>query len=58
MPKPQEDETRKEFISRCIEYVSKEKDWDQDQVAAYCYHIWREENSSKVKGYLIGNENE
>lgn len=49
MPKPTVNETKKEFISRCISVVSKEEDkedWDKDKIIAYCYSLWREKDSS------------
>ena len=52
MPKPSENETKEEFISRCIAYVKKEKDWENDRVAAYCYSIWRDDKKSSIKEYL------
>jgi len=40
MPEPRKDETKENFISRCIPYVVKEGR-KQDQAAAICYSIWK-----------------
>ncbi len=48
MPKPKPEESKKDFISRCISVVAKEKrSWDKDRVVAYCYVLWEKskENS-------------
>lgn len=60
MPEPQTGETQKEFIGRCIPFVKKEHpDWEQDQIVAVCYSIWRrskgiKDNTIDAKGYFIG----
>ena len=42
MPQPRKGESEKEFINRCIPYVSKEHgDWDNDKVIAVCYSLWK-----------------
>ena len=50
MPKPREDETKEEFISRCISYMEEnEKDRfpSREQRIAVCYSYW--ENKDKEK---------
>jgi hypothetical protein len=43
MPKPRKNETRKQFISRCIPYVHKERpSWENDHIIAYCFGVWKE----------------
>ena len=57
MPRPLEGESKDTFISRCIGYVSKEKkDWEQDQVVAYCYSIWEEEAEEEIAAAFILRE--
>jgi hypothetical protein len=42
MPEVKPGESEKEFIPRCISYVSKEhSDWDNDKCVAVCYSIYR-----------------
>lgn len=46
---PKSGETQDEFVSRCIgEEISSGK--EQDQAAAICYSVWRQENMSKLSG--------
>jgi len=40
IPKPHKDETKDEFISRCMETDSM-KEYPQDQRLAVCYSNWR-----------------
>ena len=57
MPTPKNNESKNDFIPRCISYVSKEKpDWEQDKVSAYCYSIWREKSSSSEKAAYAGEK--
>ena len=50
MPKPREDETKEEFISRCISYMEeneRDKFPSREQRIAVCYSYW--ENKDKEK---------
>lgn len=41
MPKPIKNETKNDFLSRCISYVSDEfPNWNNTKVVAHCYTIW------------------
>lgn len=42
IPKPGEEETEDEFISRCVPIVLEDDDMEQDQAVAICYDAWRE----------------
>jgi hypothetical protein len=42
MPYPEPGESKKDYISRCIPYVIKEKGIEQDQAVAICYGLWKE----------------
>ena len=42
MPKPKIDETKEEFIKRCIPIVESEG-YPQKQAIAICYSIWKKE---------------
>lgn len=50
MPKPYEDETKEEFISRCISYMEEnEKDQfpTREQRIAVCYSYWEDKYKEK-----------
>jgi hypothetical protein len=52
MPTPNKNETKQEFISRCIKQVSNEddkQDWGQDRIQAYCYSLWKENSESTMR---------
>ena len=50
MPSPNPNETKEEFVARCIPYVKKEKpDWQQEHVVAYCFGIWKENSSQRIR---------
>ena len=63
MPYPKENETKSEYISRCIPYVVKEGTAkDEKQAAAICYSMWdkkkNEEKMSNIIDKYIINEKE
>lgn len=45
MPKPEEGETEKEFLKRCIPYLIKDENYGQKQSVAICYSIYRKDGS-------------
>ena len=45
MPKPEEGETEKEFLKRCIPYLIKDENYGQKQAVAICYSIYRKDGS-------------
>lgn len=47
--KPQSGETEQEFVSRCIP-VEIESGYPQEQAAAICYSIYRQEEMKSAKG--------
>lgn len=48
MPTPNKNETEKDFISRCVPYVLKEKTAKtKEQAVAICYSIWRRSKGKK-----------
>ncbi len=52
MPTPKKDEKKGDFISRCMEYVSKEedkKDWTKEHKLGYCYGIWKDHAKSEIE---------
>lgn len=53
-PEPKPGESQKAFIERCIPYVKNEHpDWEQDQIVAVCYSIWRRKHEGKnFKEYM------
>ena len=42
MPKPRPDESKDDFISRCMEQLISEENRPQDQAYAMCNSIWEE----------------
>lgn len=59
MPRPRSDETRDDFISRCMSVVSNEKDkqdWSDKRKAAYCHGLWEQskESSNTIKKAYAG----
>lgn len=49
MPKPKPNETKKEFISRCVPYVLKEGTAkDNKQAVAICNSIWKKHLKEKA----------
>lgn len=43
IPTPNEDESREDFISRCMEQLADDDEFDdQDQRAGVCFSKWRE----------------
>ena len=40
MPTPNQDETKQEFVSRCIKVMMDEGGREQKQCIAICYSIW------------------
>jgi hypothetical protein len=46
-PEPSPGESEKDFIGRCIPFIKNEHpDWEQDQIVATCYSIWRRKHES------------
>jgi hypothetical protein len=44
MPKPHKDESKEDFIGRCVPILINEGR-DKDQAVAMCYSIWSEHNN-------------
>ena len=53
MPTPNDNETREEFISRCIPYVMDEGK-TRDQAMGMCYGIWKQHHPG-TKAEIIGD---
>ena len=54
MPTPNKNETKEEFISRCVSYVAKEKpEMERDQTLAYCFSLWEENSSAALRERII-----
>jgi hypothetical protein len=47
--KPEAGEDKQEFISRCIAYLVKNEDKEQDQAAAMCYSMWDQDFADEYK---------
>jgi len=47
MPKPHKDESKKDYISRCMAYSDMQK-YDPDQRAAICYSMYSEAKKSEI----------
>jgi hypothetical protein len=45
IPKPRENESRSDYISRAVEFLTKEK-YSQKQALAIAYDIWVKEHAS------------
>lgn len=63
MPRPKSDETKSEFVSRCMSQVNNEegkKDWPKERKLAHCYGIWEQykESSSELKFVVAVGEPE
>ena len=50
IPVPKNNETKSDFIKRCIPYVIKEGK-SKDQSVAICYSIWKNKNKKKNNKY-------
>jgi hypothetical protein len=48
MPTPNSNETKQQFVSRCIEYMMKEGGREQKQCIAICYSIWDNKDKKNV----------
>lgn len=54
MPTPQEDESREDFVSRCIPIVLEEGTASSnDQAVAICNSLYEESKKSAYKGMLF-----
>jgi hypothetical protein len=47
IPKPNNQESKNDFMSRCMKAISAE--YEQDQASAICYTQWDERNETKLK---------
>jgi len=66
MPTPNQDETKQEFVSRCIKVLMDEGSYPQKQCIAICYSMWKNKGKSneeivtdiedKVMAYLYNEE--
>lgn len=53
IPKPERNENKNEFISRCMRFVSKENKWDQKQQLAICFSQWEnKKNEAYINDFL------
>jgi hypothetical protein len=48
MPKPLPNETKEEYIPRCISYVIKNEGAEQKQAAGKCYGLWDYFNKKNI----------
>ena len=49
MPKPNPNESKKDFIARCVPYVLKEGTAkDNKQAVAMCYSIWKQHRKNSA----------
>lgn len=55
MPTPQDKESKKDFVGRCIPELVKEGK-DQKQAVAICYSMWEEEKKKADVVAKIGDE--
>ena len=58
MPMPHKNESKEQYISRCIPYMIDEEGKEQDQAVAMCYAFWKQYGPDKdesVRG-LSGDE--
>ncbi|MDA3856632.1 MAG: hypothetical protein PF569_10340 [Candidatus Woesearchaeota archaeon] len=56
IPKPEKDEKKNDFISRCMKKIGNE--YPQKQALAICYNAWENKKESfdnKIKGFLNDN---
>lgn len=44
MPKPLKNETKKDYISRCVKYMIDEEGREQKQALAICFSMWDKEH--------------
>ena len=51
MPKPSENESKEEFISRCVSMVKEEGTAkDNEQAVAICFSMWEQHQKNHKKG--------
>jgi len=48
MPTPRKNETKEDFINRCIPYIVENEGREPEQATAMCYSIWEESKKSVV----------
>lgn len=59
MPSPKDNETREEFIKRCMEDVYDEwtgdpdETWDEERAYAYCINLWEDKEESSLKELIL-----
>jgi len=53
VPKPQANEEKDDYISRCISSISNE--YEQDQATAICFNTWRETKKENMDKNVIKN---
>lgn len=53
IPSPDADESRDDFISRCVAAIVDEDDMDQDQAAAICHDRWEDVRSNNAEDMLF-----
>jgi phosphoribosyl 1,2-cyclic phosphodiesterase len=51
MPEPRRNESKQDFINRCVEYIVENENRKPEQATAMCYSIWEE--SKKKKSIVI-----
>jgi len=53
MPTPRADETRDEFLKRCIPFMMEEEERPQDQAIAMCISLWENKSLTKENVMLL-----
>ncbi len=56
IPKPQDNETQKEFIERCMSNETMVSEYEQSQRSAICYREWRNKNDGGDSHSLYDNQ--
>ena len=55
MPTPRKDETRNEFVTRCMQDISDEEDkqgWTKHHKLGFCFGLWKEFIKSSTDRYM------
>lgn len=55
LPSPK-NESKRQFISRCMQDEVMKKEYEDEQRAAVCYSIWKDKKSSARASIEMGDE--
>jgi len=56
MPTPRKDETKSEFVTRCMQDIADEedkKDWTKEHKLGFCYGLWKEHIKSSMDRFKL-----